>query len=128
MQRGTGAGTNFALFSEHATRVDLCLFDSEGKRELQRITLPEFTNQIWHGHLKGVMPGTVYGYRVYGPYDPRNGHRFNHNKLLLDPYATAHIGSLLWKPAIFGYKLETRDDLSFDERGQRGLRTQVAGG
>ncbi len=111
-----GRGTNFALFSEHATRVDLCLFDSEGKRELQRVTLPEFTNQIWHGHLKGVMPGTVYGYRVYGPYEPRNGHRFNHNKLLLDPYATAHIGALQWSPAIFGYKLETRDDTTFDER------------
>ncbi len=111
-----GRGTNFALFSEHATRVDLCLFDSEGKRELQRVTLPEFTNQIWHGHLQGVMPGTVYGYRVYGPYDPVNGHRFNHNKLLLDPYATAHIGTLQWKPAIFGYRMETRDDTTFDER------------
>ena len=111
-----GRGTNFALFSEHATRVDLCLFDSEGKRQLQSVTLPEFTNQIWHGYLKGVMPGTVYGYRVYGPYDPRNGHRFNHNKLLLDPYATAHIGSLEWKPAIFGYKLETHDDTTFDDR------------
>ncbi len=111
-----GRGTNFSLFSEHATRVDLCLYDSEGKRELERITLPEFTNQIWHGYLQGIMPGTTYGFRVYGPYEPRAGHRFNHNKLLLDPYATAHIGTLQWKPAIFGYKLETRDDLTFDER------------
>ncbi len=111
-----GRGTNFSLFSEHATKVELCLFDAEGRREQARITLPEYTNQVWHGYLEGVMPGAVYGYRVYGPYDPLNGHRFNHHKLLLDPYAVAHIGQLNWKPAIFGYKFESRDDTTFDER------------
>ena len=111
-----GRGTNFSLFSEHATKVELCLFDSEGRRELTRIALPEYTNQVWHGYLEGVMPGTVYGYRVHGLYDPRNGHRFNPNKLLLDPYAVAHTGQLNWKPAIFGYKFETHDDTTFDER------------
>ncbi len=111
-----GRGTNFALFSEHATRVDLCLFDSAGKREIERIALPEYTNQVWHGYVEGVMPGTPYGYRVHGPYDPRNGLRFNANKLLLDPYAAAHIGKLKWQPPIFGYKLETADDTTFDER------------
>lgn len=111
-----GRGTNFALFSEHATKVELCLFDSAGKQELERIALPEHTNQIWHGYVEGVMPGTPYGYRVHGPYDPRNGLRFNANKLLLDPYAVAHIGKLRWLPPIFGYKLETGDDTTFDDR------------
>ena len=111
-----GGGTNFSLFSEHATRVELCLFDADGINETSRVVLPEYTNQVWHGYLEGVEPGAAYGYRVYGPYEPRNGHRFNANKLLLDPYAKAHIGKLVWGPAIFGYKLETGDDTTFDER------------
>lgn len=111
-----GEGTNFAIFSEHATKVEVCLFDDDGKEELERIELPEYTNQIWHGYLPGLKPGTRYGYRVYGPYDPVNGHRFNHNKLLLDPYACAYTGHLEWNPALFGYQMESGNDLTFDER------------
>ncbi len=112
-----GHGTNFALFSANATKVELCLFDSAGVEEVERIVLPEYTDEIFHGYLPGIGPGTVYGYRVYGPYEPHNGHRFNPNKLLLDPYARAHIGTLTWDPACFGYTLDAPDaDLSFDER------------
>ena len=111
-----GSGTNFALFSAHATRVELCLFDAPHGRETERITLPEYTNQIFHGRVEGIGPGTFYGYRVYGPYEPEAGHRFNPNKLLLDPYAVAHAGALIWDPACFGYQMESGDDLSFDER------------
>lgn len=109
----SGQGTNFALFSANATKVEVCLFD--GERET-RIELPEYTDQVFHGCIPGAGPGTFYGYRVHGPYDPANGHRFNPNKLLLDPYARAHAGSLTWNPAVFGYKMETGDDLTFDER------------
>ena len=111
-----GNGTNFALFSGHATKVELCLFDETGKTELERITLPEYTDQIFHGYLPSVKPGQLYGYRVHGPYEPEHGHRFNPNKLLLDPYARAYAGELTWNPALFGYELETGDDLTFDER------------
>ena len=111
-----GKGTNFAIFTEHATKVEVCLFDEEGKEEQERIELPEYTNQIWHGYVPGVKPGQRYGYRVYGPYDPANGHRFNHNKLLIDPYACAYTGKLEWNPALFGYQMESGDDLTFDER------------
>ena len=111
-----GQGTNFALFSANATRVELCLFDEKGERELERIALPEHTNQIWHGYMPDLHPGTVYGYRVHGPYEPEAGHRFNPNKLLLDPYAHGHTGELTWDPAIFGYVMESMDDLTFDER------------
>jgi isoamylase len=72
-----GAGVNFALFSAHAERVDLCLFEPSGRREIESITLPEYTHEVWHGYLPEAMPGLLYGYRVYGPYEPRNGHRFN---------------------------------------------------
>jgi isoamylase len=88
-----GKGVNFALFSANATRVELCLFDEEGKEERQRIDLPEFTDEIWHGYVPRLEPGTVYGYRVHGPYEPEKGHRFNHNKLLLDP-TPAHTSGL----------------------------------
>jgi isoamylase len=111
-----GSGTNFAIFSENATKVEVCLFDSEGKDEVERIELPEYTNQIWHGYLPGVKPATRYGYRVYGPYEPENGHRFNPNKLLLDPYACAYVGHVEWNPALFGYEMESGDDKSFDQR------------
>ena len=112
-----GKGTNFALFSANATKVELCLFDPASKLEIERIVLPEYTDEIFHGYLDGVGPGTLYDYRVYGPYDPDNGHRFNHNKLLLDPYARAHVGELTWNPACFGYTLDAPDgDRSFDER------------
>ena len=111
-----GKGVNFALFSANATQVELCLFSEDGTEELQRITLPEHTNEIWHGYIPGLKPGQRYGYRVHGPYEPENGHRFNPNKLLLDPYAYAHIGQVIWDPAIFGYNMESGDDLTFDER------------
>jgi isoamylase len=111
-----GAGTNFAVFSVNATKVEVCIFDDCGEQELQRIALPEYTNQIWHGYLPAVRPGTPYGFRVHGPYAPDAGHRFNPNKLLLDPYACAHIGELQWDPAIFGYQMESKDDLTFDDR------------
>jgi len=112
-----GLGVNFALFSAHAARVELCLFDGEGKRELQRIPLPEFTDEVWHGYLPDARPGTVYAYRVHGPYEPEAGHRFNPNKLLLDPYAKAHVGQLRWDDACYGYTIGAEgDDLSFDTR------------
>ena len=112
-----GAGTNFTLFSAHATQVELCLFDSHGTREIERIVLPEYTDQVWHGYVPDIHPATVYGFRVHGPYAPEAGHRFNPNKLLLDPYARAHIGELRWGPEVFGYTLGAEgDDLTFDER------------
>jgi isoamylase len=110
-------GVNFALFSENAEKVELCLFDARGRRELHRIPLPEYTNQIWHGYLPDARPGQLYGYRVYGPYDPQRGHRFNHHKLLLDPYAKMLTGVFRWSDAHFGYRVGHRtEDLSFDRR------------
>jgi glycogen operon protein len=109
-------GVNFALFSTNATRVELCLFDDRGETEIARIDLPEFTDEIWHGYVPGVQPGAIYGYRVHGPYEPEAGHRFNPNKLLLDPYARGHFGDLTWDPAVFGYEMESGDDLTFDKR------------
>jgi isoamylase len=111
-----GRGTNFAVFSEHATKVEVCFFDENGEKEVDRQELPEYTNQIWHGYIPQLRPSTRYGLRVYGPYEPENGHRFNPNKLLLDPYACAHIGELKWDPALFGYEMESGDDTTFDER------------
>lgn len=112
-----GSGTNFALFSAHAERVELCLFDEDGQRETARITLPECTHEIWHAYLPDVRPGQLYGYRVHGPYDPAAGHRFNHHKLLLDPYARALDGAITWDDALFGYTLgDPAADLSFDTR------------
>ena len=112
-----GKGTNFTLFSAHATKVEICLFDSAGGRELERLALPEYTDQIWHGYIPDVHPGTVYGLRVHGPYEPDQGLRFNANKLLLDPYARAHTGELKWSNELFGYTIGHDDeDLSFDER------------
>jgi isoamylase len=112
-----GLGVNFALFSANATKVELCLFDNDGEREVERIELPEYTDEVWHGYLPDARPGQLYGYRVHGPYAPAEGHRFNPNKLLLDPYARQIVGELKWDPALFGYTLGSPDaDLSFDER------------
>ncbi len=108
-------GTNFTLFSDHAERVELCLFDSAGKRELRRVDLPEMEGGVWYGFLPGVGPGQVYGYRVHGPHAPEEGHRFNPSKLLLDPYARELLGPLTWDDALFGYKMG-EDDLSRDDR------------
>jgi len=114
-----GKGTNFALFSENAERVELCLFeaDSGGERETSRIPLPEQTDLVWHCYLPAIGPGQLYGYRVHGPYAPAQGHRFNPNKLLIDPYAKALAGKERWDDSMFGYTLGHPDsDLSFDQR------------
>ncbi len=112
-----GQGVNFALFSANADAVDLCLFDSRGRRELERIRLTEYTDQVWHGYLPEARPGLLYGFRVHGPYLPLEGHRFNPNKLLLDPYAKSIVGSMRWSDAAFGYQIgHPRADLSFDRR------------
>ncbi len=113
-----GAGVNFALFSQNATAVELCLFDGpEGNQETARIRLPEHTDQVWHAYVPGLRPGQLYGYRVYGPYDPRAGHRFNPAKLLLDPYAKAFAGTIRWSESLFGYSVGHPDsDLSRDDR------------
>jgi len=112
-----GLGVNFAVFSANATAIDLCLFDSSGKREIARFPLPECTDEVWHGYLPDAKPGLAYGYRARGPYEPKRGHRFNHNKLLLDPYAKKLVGSLKWADALFGYRVgSARGDLSQDRR------------
>ena len=112
-----GQGVNFSLFSENATRVDLCLFDGQTGRQSACITLSERTDQCWHCYLPSVRPGQRYGYRVYGPYDPAQGHRFNPHKLLLDPYAKQITGQMLWHDHHFGYTIGHPDeDLSFDTR------------
>jgi isoamylase len=112
-----GSGVNFALFSAHATSVELCLFDREGRREIERIPLPEYTDEVWHGYLPEAYPGLLYGYRVHGSYEPAAGHRFNPNKLLIDPYARALKGQLHWSDAHYAYRVGSgREDLSFDRR------------
>ena len=112
-----GKGVNFALFSAHAEKVELCLFDSSGQREIERLTLPEHTDQVWHGYIPGLWPGALYGYRVSGPYEPQLGHRFNHHKLLLDPYAKQFYGSLHLRDEHCGYQVgHGNADLSFDTR------------
>ena len=122
-----GRGTNFALFSANAEKVELCLFDGQGRRELERIELPERNEDVWHGYLNDVSPGQLYGYRVHGPYAPERGHRFNANKLLLDPYAKRLAGRLVWSDAHFGYRTgSAREDLSFDRRDNaRGMPKSV---
>src|SRR5688572_27252917 len=100
-----GEGVNFALFSENATRVELCLFDDPNSlKETHCIALPEQTDQVWHGFFPELRPGQLYGYRVHGPYDPANGQRFNPAKVLLDPYVKALGRSVRWDDALFGYK------------------------
>ncbi|MGB0128704.1 MAG: alpha-amylase family glycosyl hydrolase, partial [Rhodocyclaceae bacterium] len=112
-----GEGVNFALFSEHAEAVELCIFDAIGRRELQRIRIREQTDLIWHCYLPEARPGLLYGYRVYGPYRPEDGHRFNPNKLLVDGYAICLHGTVRWSDAHFGYCIDSRrQDLSFDRR------------
>src|SRR5262245_47798483 len=102
----TGDGVNFALFSEHATAVDLCLFDAtDPGRETHRIPVRERTDQIWHVFVPDARPGLCYGYRVHGPYEPAGGHRFNAAKVLLDPYAKAIAGTVTRSEAMFGYRL-----------------------
>ncbi|HEV7545383.1 MAG TPA: glycogen debranching protein GlgX [Reyranella sp.] len=112
-----GLGINFAVFSAHATKFELCLFDPSGRREIQRFEMPEYTDEVWHGYLPNARAGLIYGYRAYGPYEPQHGHRFNHHKLLLDPYARRLAGELRSSDALFGYRVNSpRADLSFDRR------------
>jgi isoamylase len=111
-----GAGVNFALFSEHATAVDLCLFDAP-QSAAQQVRLGERTDLVWHGYLPDARPGQLYGYRAHGPYEPEGGHRFNPAKLLIDPYARALAGELRWADEIFGYRVgDPAGDLSRDDR------------
>ena len=113
-----GKGVNFALFSEHATKVELCLFEAvDADKETARIPLPEQTDHVWHAYLPEVLPGQLYGYRVYGPYAPWQGHRFNPNKIVLDPYAKSIGRDVRWADALFGYCLgDAEADLSYDAR------------
>jgi len=112
-----GLGINFAVFSAHAEKIELCLFDESGRREIARLPLPEYTEEIWHGYLPHADPGLVYGFRAHGPYDPAHGHRFNPSKLLLDPYAKSILGSVRWTDSVFGYRINSaRSDLSMDRR------------
>jgi isoamylase len=112
-----GQGVNFAVFSANAEKIVLCIFDAAGRKERARLPLPDCTDEVWHGYLPEAGPGLLYGFRAYGPYDPHRGHRFNHHKLLLDPYARLLSGPLRWADALFGYRLgSSRADLSFDRR------------
>lgn len=112
-----GEGVNFALFSEHAEKVELCIFDNKGRREIQRIELRDRTGDVWHCYLPEARPGLRYGYRVHGPYQPEQGHRFNPNKLLIEPYAKDIVGRLAWSEAHYGYRIGSKNqDLSFDRR------------
>ncbi len=112
-----GQGVNFALYSQHAEKVELCLFSPNGRREVERTELKERTDFVWHCYLPDARPGLLYGYRVHGPYAPEEGHRFNSHKLLLDPYARMIAGQLRWSDAHFGYRVGARrEDLSFDPR------------
>ena len=112
-----GGGANFALFSEHAEKVELCLFDETGKREVARHVLAGRNDTVWHGYLPDAQPGLLYGYRVHGPYDPQEGHRFNANKLLVDPYAKGLFGKLINHDANFSFNRHSpKEDLSFDRR------------
>jgi glycogen operon protein len=110
-----GHGVNFAVFSAHAEKIELCLFDAHGRET--RLVLPGHIDEVWHGYLPRAHPGLAYGYRAYGPYEPEEGHRFNPNKLLLDPYAKDIRGTVQWDNALLGYTPESEDaDLTFDER------------
>jgi glycogen operon protein len=123
-----GSGTNFAIYSEHATGVELCLFDSpDAKKESQRIPIVEQTDMVWHAYLPDVLPGQVYGYRIDGPYNPAEGHRFNKNKVLLDPYAKAIARQTQWGDEMWGYKVgDPKGDLSFDKRNNARLAPLAA--
>lgn len=112
-----GSGVNFAIFSQYADKVELCLFESDGITEMCRVQVKQMTGHVWHLYVEGLKPGQLYGYRVYGPYNPSEGHRFNHHKLLIDPYAKAIAGIITWNDALFGYNIgDPKEDLSFNEQ------------
>jgi isoamylase len=123
-----GLGVNFALFSEHATAVELCLFDSkDDAREAERVRMPERTDLVWHAYLPDVQPGQVYGYRVHGPWDPASGHRFNPAKVVLDPYAKAVARTVEWADEMFGYRIgDPEEDLARDDRDNAHLAPLAA--
>jgi len=113
----TNGGINFTLFSAHATKVELCLFDASGQHEIQRLVLPEYTDEVWHGFVEDLPIGTLYGYRVYGPFDPHMGHRFNHHKLLIDPYAKQLSGEFQHSQTHYSYdKNSVQQDLTFNSK------------
>lgn len=112
-----GLGINFAVFSVYAERIDLCLYEPSGRHEIARYTLPEYTDEVWHGYLPNATAGLLYGYRAFGPYEPERGHRFNEFKLLLDPYTRGLAGNFTWSDALYGFRLQSsRGDISFDRR------------
>jgi isoamylase len=120
-----GMGVNFALFSESAQAVELCLFDSvDATQETHRIPLPEYTNKVWHGYLPDLRPGQLYGFRVYGPWAPQNGYLFNPHKLLVDPYAKSVVRREVWDNALFGYHVLTPDEMK--KKKDQKLKTQSA--
>jgi len=121
-------GVNFAVFSAYATQIDLCLYDEEGIRETHRIALPARTGDVWHGHVTGLKPGQLYGYRAHGPYSPERGHRFNPQKLLLDPYAREIYGEFRWRDESYGYAIgnpEGNAAVSIQDNGVTALKSQV---
>lgn len=111
-----GEGTNFAVFSAHATAVEVCLFAPLTGHETARLRLPDYTDEVFHGYVPGLKPGALYGLRVHGPYEPENGHRFNPHKLLIDPYARVLTGRVRTSDVMAGYQSITGDDRSFDNR------------
>jgi isoamylase len=112
-----GTGVNFAIYSENAAAIELCLFDEVDSTEWESIFLREVTGYVWHCYLPGVKPGQLYGYRAHGPFEPEQGHRFNPKKLLVDPYAKAIAGKVHWEAPVFGYKFgDPAEDLSYDDR------------
>src|SRR5947199_6213431 len=114
----TGVGVNFALFSAHATKVELCLFDAAEAADARVcIALPEHTDMVWHAFLPDARPNQLYGYRVHGPYDPAAGHRFNPSKVVMDPYAKSVARTVRWSDEMFGYRVGDQEaDLSYDDR------------
>lgn len=111
-----GEGVNFALYAENATRVELCLFNDPEGEAYNTVRLQERSANVWHAFLPGAKPGLLYGYRVHGPYEPSEGHRFNPNKLLIDPYAKAINGTINWHNSLFGYEPgHVNEDLSYSE-------------
>lgn len=120
-----GQGVNIAVFSAHAQRIDFCLFDDSGRRELQRIALPARTQDVWHGYLPDARPGLVYGLRAHGPWRPDRGHRFNPHKLLLDPYAREIVGRFEWRAEHFGADAQHTGDLDLRDNAAHALKARV---
>ncbi len=120
-----GAGVNFAAFSEHATQIDLCLFDADGHVELARTTLPARSGDVWHGRLPFAAPGLVYGFRAHGPWRPDRGHRFNPHKLLLDPWAREIVGRFDWHGPHFGADREHPHHMDTRDNGHQALKARV---